>query len=78
MKRRETSHRRETPLAACRHVINTGQPWHDRVHSGDRPGKPPGTKALPGNLRLGGWRRSEVRGNHVFFFEVGRQNRFGR
>lgn len=29
-----------------RHVINTGQPWHDRVHSGDRPGKPPGTKAL--------------------------------
>lgn len=35
-----------------RHVINTGQPWHDRVHSGDRPGKPPGTKALPGNLRL--------------------------
>lgn len=32
--------------AIFRHVINTGQPWHDRVHAGDRPGKPPGTKAL--------------------------------
>ncbi|CAK8985208.1 unnamed protein product [Durusdinium trenchii] len=36
----------ERSKAIFRHMINTGQPWHDRVHAGDRPGKPPGTKAL--------------------------------